>query len=147
MKKTLLRILCLGLVFVMGLTLCACGKKADEEEKPDIKKIGEGENNFYLIVIKDPDNTKRDVYEVFTDEIMVQNALLEHKLIEYSTTKDGIEYISKVGGISVDYDKDKKYWSFQVVAETGGTHFPETDLSGFDIQCNANYVFQIEQEK
>ncbi len=113
-KKVLSLILCAVLIAAMALFMSACsGSKNSGAEavKADGGTLGEGKTQFTLIVA---DGEGRETsYTVKTDKETVGDALTELQLIAGEPGPYGL-YIKTVDGISLDFDKDKKYWAFYV---------------------------------
>ena len=132
--KTILScILCFVLIAAAALALNACAKKTGGAEAPDtseppkaadtvsgvpiateesaelITEIGEGKTQFDFSVVF-ADGTKK-YYAVSTDKKTVGEALLELGLIAGDEGPYGL-YVKTVDGVTVDYDKDGKYWAF-----------------------------------
>ena len=70
---------------------------------------GEGKNAFVFIAVDLDGNSTH--YMIKTDKETVGEALLENGLIAGDDSEYGL-YVKTVNGITLDYDKDGKYWAF-----------------------------------
>lgn len=111
MKKFISMLLCLILVCGMA----ACGEKAPEEPTTvslvSGQSYGSGSKTFQFSTTA-PDGTETEV-TVQTDKDTVGAALLELGLVDGEDSEFGL-YIKTVNGITLDYDKDGKYWAFYI---------------------------------
>ena len=110
------QILCTLLIVVMALCITGCSdQKTQEPQNPVTQltggEIGEGSNQFTFIVVDQEKNTTE--FEVHTNKEIVGEALQELNLIAGEMGDYGL-YVKVVNGITVDYDKDGKYWAFYV---------------------------------
>ena len=110
--------------------------QADMNTQVEITVVGEGSTVFTFTVV-DADG-KEQVYEVHTDETMVGDALLELELISGDMAEYGL-YVKTVGGITVDYDTDGKYWAFYVNGE-----YAMTGVDATPITEGEEYAFKVE---
>ena len=142
-KKILSLLLCFVLIAVTALLATGCG--AEKPETPHVStdeveakpvKIGQGEKQF-TFKVTDPDG-KTSVFEINTDKATVGEALLELELIQGEDGPYGL-YVKTVNGITVDYDKDGKYWAFYVNDKYGTTGADVTE-----IESNTTYSFKAE---
>ena len=146
--KSLSLILCIVLIAAMALFASGCGgdKETDKEsgtpsastvQKTETQVLGEGDTAFNFVVV---DGDKKETkFEINTDKKTVGDALIELDLIEGEDGDYGL-YVKTVNGITVDYDKDGKYWAFYVNGEYA--------MSGVDstvIEAGATYSFKVEQ--
>ena len=81
---------------------------------------------------------KETSFEIHTDKKTVGEALMEHKLIEGEDGPYGL-YVKTVNGVTVDYDKEGKYWAFYINGEYGMTGVDVTE-----IETGATYSFKAE---
>jgi len=156
--KTLSLILCTVLIAAMALFTTACSDnknqeipqtpaaEADQDSQdttPAIQPggavpvLGEGENVFVFSVF-DKDG-KETAYEIHTDKTIVGEALQELGLLEGEEGAYGL-YVTVVGGIRADYDKDGVYWAFYIDGEYA--------MSGVDvteIEAGKTYAFKVEK--
>lgn len=155
--KTILScILCFVLIAAAALTLNACGSKPGEAEATDsaqvsstdgaavataksselITELGEGKTRFDFSVVF-ADGQKKN-YIISTDKEKVGEALIELGLIAGDDGPYGL-YVKTVDGVTVDYDKDGKYWAFyenDTMAAAG------VDMT--DITEGTAYSFRVE---
>lgn len=144
MKKTQFKrfgslLVCLVLIAAMALNLTSCGD--NDTEGPvtpvgDKTVLGQGETTFNFSV-KAPDGTE-SYFEIRTDKSTVGEALLELGVIDGEQGPYGL-YVKTVDGITLDYDKDGKYWAFYI----NGTYA----MSGVDqteITKDVQYAFVAE---
>ena len=140
MKKLLSILLCIALIAAMALCTSGCGSKDTKNETPaaagEVISKGEGETAFALEVV-DPDG-KQTNFEIHTDEKTVGAALLTLGLIAGEDSEYGL-YVKTVNGVTVDYDKDGKYWAFYVDGEYAATGVDSTDIT-----AGATYAFKAE---
>ena len=73
-----------------------------------------------------------------TGEKTVGAALLSLGLIAGEDSEFGL-YVKTVNGVTVDYDKDGKYWAFYVDGEYAATGVDSTDIT-----AGATYTFKAE---
>ena len=147
-KKALSFILCMVLIAAMALiaTGCTDNKDTDKEsasptsntsQKAEVKSLGEGEKSFYFTVV---DGDKKETkFQINTDKKMVGEALQELKLIDGEEGQYGL-YVKTVNGITVDFDKDGKYWAFYVNEEYAMSGVDKTE-----IEAGATYSFKVEK--
>ena len=100
------------------------------------KVLGEGETKFGFTVT-DADG-KETSFEIHTDKETVGDALSELNLIAGDQGEYGL-YVKTVNGITVDYDKDGKYWAFYVNGE-----YASAGVDATEITEGAIYAFKVE---
>ncbi len=145
-KKSLSAILCIVLVAAIALFTVGCSDNKTETPQTDADIVsstleaytvmGEGERSF-VFTFTDIDG-KTEGFEIHTDEEIVGEALSKLGLISGDEGPYGL-YVKTVNGITVDYDKDGKYWAFY---ENG-----KIALAGVDttkIVNGATYSFKAE---
>ncbi|MBR3761898.1 MAG: DUF4430 domain-containing protein [Lachnospiraceae bacterium] len=143
-KTKLSCILCTVLIVAMALFTTACSDdtnaNAVSTETAVIMTegvvLGEGATAFHFTVV-DKDG-KEITCEIHTDKTTVGDALLELGLIAGDEGPYGL-YVKTVNGLTVDYDKDGKYWSFYVNGEYGSAGVDTTE-----IVAGASYAFKVE---
>ena len=149
-KKLLSLILSTMLIVAMAFSMTACGDKQDPsngdakvetEIQADasigFKTLGEGETRIILMVV-DKDLNEA-VFEIYTDETTVGDALLKLGLIEGEESEFGL-YVKTVNGITADYDVDQTYWAFYIDGEMA--------LSGVDateVKRGTIYTLRVEE--
>ena len=77
-------------------------------------------------------------FQITTSKSTVGEALMDEGLLAGEPGPYGL-YVKTVNGITLDYDKDGKYWAFYVDGEYGLTGVDETD-----IQPGSTYCFKPE---
>lgn len=118
-SKKLLVILSLVLIAVTALTIAGCSDKTkgSEMEPPTVSQadsvevtlLGEGEKSFFFTVTDS--EGKETSFKIKTDKATVGEALFEEGLIAGDESKYGL-LVKTVCGITLDYDKDQKFWAF-----------------------------------
>ena len=162
MKKTLFSkslsfIACIVLIAAMALFTTGCNDSKNDasddrqdtssvaavsqsdakaDEKAEVAGLGEGQTAFSFKVI-DPEG-KETAFEIHTDQKTVGAALLEVNLIAGDESAYGL-YVKTVNGVTVDYDKDGKYWAFYVNGQYAATGVDSTDITD-----GAEYTFKVE---
>ncbi len=151
MKKTrqlkcLSLLLCVVLIAATALFTSGCGQKETPNTDAlttttvatDQKAVrGEGATVFDFNVV---DATgKTTVFEIHTDQRTVGEALLELGLIAGEDGPYGL-YVKTVNGLTLDYDKDGKYWAFY---ENGKYAVAGVDSTA--IVPNTTYMFKAEK--
>ena len=125
MKKFISMLLCLILVCGMA----ACGEKAPEEPTTvslvSGQSYGSGSKTFQFSTTA-PDGTETEV-TVQTAKDTVGAALLELGLVDGEDSEFCL-YIKTVNGITLDYDKDGKYWAFYINGEYAMTGVDATPI-------------------
>lgn len=145
--KSLSLIVCIVLIAAMALFTTGCNgntgnidsdisKVTENVSQKDSNVLGEGDTSFNFTVT-DADG-KETAYEIHTDKTTVGEALLELDLIEGEESAYGL-YVKTVNGITVDYDKDGKYWAFYVDGEYASAGVDSTDITE-----GATYSFKVE---
>ncbi len=108
--------LLLTLIAAMLFSLSGCKKETPETpsvstEKYQYTDIGEGGTEFLFLVTDD--SGKQTAFKVSTDEETVGGALVKEGLISGEDSEFGL-YVKTVNGVTLDFDKDGKYWAFYV---------------------------------
>lgn len=88
--------------------------------------LGEGETHFDLTVVDQ--SGSESSFEIHTDQKTVGEALLELGVIDGDAGAFGL-YIKTVNGITVDYDKDGKYWAFYLDGEYASAGVDSTEIT------------------
>ena len=152
LKKNLCLTLCIVSVAVMTFSMQGCTSSennttvqnvdattvqnvdATNVQNIEATTVGEGENNFPLLVIGDSERA----FDVRTDENMVGKALLGLGLISGENGPYGL-FINTVDGETVDFNKDNKYWAFYINGEYAVTGVDKTK-----IQNGTTYMLKVE---
>lgn len=144
-KKLLSLFLCVVLIAVIALVVSGCGDKqikGDQTTPSAQSQIGEktvlgiGQTSFDFSVT-DADGNKTD-FEIHTDKKTVGEALLENELIAGESGEFGL-YVKTVNGVTLDFNKDGKYWAFYVNGQYGQKG---VDLT--EIEAGTTYEFRAE---
>ena len=98
--------------------------------------LGEGSTEFAFTVTDD--SGKETAFEIHTEKKTVGEALLELGLISGDESEYGL-YVKTVNGVTLDYDKDGKYWAFYVDGEYAATGVDSTDIA-----AGSTYTFKVE---
>ena len=145
MNKVLSVLVCLVLLFALGLSGCgstaapettaaaadpvettAAAQTDSTENAQESNVLGEGSTVFTLTVT-DLDG-KETSFEIHTDKETVGEALLDAGLIAGEEGQYGL-YVTTVNGITLDWDKDGKYWAFYIDGEYATTSLDLTDIT------------------
>ena len=150
-------VVCLVLIAAMGLAFTSCSDKETPENASSNtttasgmsasgpadgygtapQDIGKGSTSFIFRVT---DAQGYDtLYRVYTDKKKVGEALIDCGLIAGEDSQYGL-YVKTVNGITVDFEKDKAYWSFYINNEYAMTGVDQTD-----IVAHAEYCFKVEK--
>ena len=81
---------------------------------------------------------KETAYQISTDKKTVGEALVELNLIAGEDSQYGLN-VKTVNGVTVDYDKDGKYWAFYVNGA-----YASKGVDSTDIEAGATYSFKVE---
>ncbi len=145
MKKLLSLILAVILVIsaVFVLSSCGDGKATDGNAVSDVStsstesvNVGEGATKFTFNVMHADGSEKK--YVVSTDKTTVGEALFDCGLIDGEDGAYGL-YVKTVDGMTLDYDKDGKYWAFYV-----GDEMSPVGVDMAKIETDKTYSFRAE---
>ena len=152
MKKTRLLkmlslILCVVLIAAMALIASGCegndvnptassDVSATEAPKSEVTELGQGSKKFDFTVTDG--EGKETKFVISTDKATVGAALLELELIKGEEGAYGL-YVKTVNGVTVDYDKDGKYWAFYIDGE-----YAMTGVDSTNIEEGKVYSFKVE---
>lgn len=157
-KKTLSLIVCIVLIAAVALFTGGCDGSTDNQVNPssdsstgsqvnpssdsspsqgEKKALGQGQTKFDFTVT-DGDG-KETAFLISTDKETVGEALLELNLIAGDESEFGL-YVKTVNGITVDYDKDGKYWAFYVDGK-----YAQTGVDSTKITAGSTYSFKVEK--
>lgn len=147
LKKWLSGILCV--VLFAGIVLCitGCGQQSKQEKKPESTtsessstgeaiQVGKGNTQFYFSVVSV--DGKETLFNVNTNEKTVGEALIALNLIAGDASEYGL-YVKTVNGVTLDYDKDGKYWAFYV-----NDAYATAGIDATDIEAGAHYALKAE---
>jgi uncharacterized protein YxeA len=145
-KKLLSAFLCIVLIAAIALFTIGCkadnqtdsGSSLPETSASETKatELGTGATKFNFTVT-DAEGKQTD-FLISTDKKTVADALLEVKLIAGEDGPYGL-YIKTVNGITLDYDKDGKYWAFYENGKYAAKGASETE-----IVAGTTYSFKAE---
>ncbi len=140
-KKTLLLLVCMVLLAAAALFTTGCNNKttdagANAPLYTADTTLGTGSTVFTLTVT---DAEGKDVvFEIHTDKTVVGEALEELGLLAGEEGPYGL-YVKTVNGITVDFDKDGKYWAFYIDGE-----YAMAGIDVTDIDPAAAYALKVE---
>ena len=143
--KALSLILCVVLIAAMALLTNGCednkekptsAPSATEAPKSEATELGQGSKKFDFTVTDG--EGKETKFVISTDKATVGEALLELELIKGEEGAYGL-YVKTVNGITVDYDKDGKYWAFYVDGE-----YAMSGVDTTEIEEGKVYSFKVE---
>lgn len=134
-------ILCMALIAAMPFTAAGCSEKPEESltsasDASQYEVMGEGETEFTFTIVDTEGNETG--YEIHTDKTIVGDALLELDLISGDEGEYGL-YVKTVGGITLDFDTDGKYWAFYVDGA-----YASSGVDTTDINAGSTYTFKAE---
>ena len=142
-RNPLALLLSAALIAAMPVITVGCSEEADSssaavtsEQQSSYEVKGEGENQFIFTVVDT--EGKETGFEIHTDQTVVGDALVDLGLISGDEGDYGL-YVKTVNGITLDYDKDGKYWAFYVNNE-----YATSGVDTTDIEENATYTFKAE---
>jgi len=148
MRKTkfsnlLLAFLCIVLVAAIALGTVGCDQQnskptAETPKSGEAEKTVRGEGKTVFDFKVTDVEGKVTAFEIHTDEKTVGAALLALDLIAGDNSSYGL-YVKTVNGITVDYDKDGKYWAFYVNGE-----YASKGVDATDAEAGACYEFKAE---
>ena len=124
-------VLCLCAAMIFCVTACKKGVPEGLWETATYQKDAEFGDGTKTLKITVEAGEKSIVFTIHSDEKMVGEALLEHKLIEGDQGEFGM-YIKKVNGIRADYDLDKAYWGFNQNGQYMMTGVDQTEFADGD---------------
>ena len=106
---------------------------AADESASDVTVLGEGAVAFNFTA-SDLDG-KETKYEIHTDKATVGEALVENELVKGTVGEWGL-MVDSVNGLTLDFDKDGKYWAFFIDGE-----YAQTGVDSTEIIPGATYSF------
>lgn len=125
-RRILALVGCVVLAAALALTFAGCGNK---------EPAAAGKS--FQVVVTDPDG-KETTFDYASDKATVGEALLAEGLIAGEEGEYGL-YVTTVNGITLDWDKDGKYWAFYIDGEYAATGVDATELTD-----GAVYSFKAE---
>lgn len=108
---------CVLLIAALAVLFTGCSKKAEPEVQ----------GQAFTVVVADLEG-KETTFEMTSDKATVGEALLEEGLIAGEDSSYGL-YVTTVNGITLDWDKDQKYWAFYIDGEYALTGVDQTELT------------------
>lgn len=124
--KSVLRVIgCIVLIAAMALTCMACGAKKDEAA---------ASGKEFTVKVTDLEG-KESTFTYTSDKSTVGEALLAEGLVDGEDSEYGL-YVTTVNGITLDWDKDQKYWAFYIDGE-----YAMTGVDSTEITAGATYSF------
>ena len=140
-KRLFALLLCILLIAAMAVVTTGCDANKPTETPAGDTQVqktvkGEGKTVFDFTVVGA--EGKQTAYEIHTDEKTVGAALLKLGLIAGDDGDYGL-YVKTVDGITVDYDKDGKYWAFYADGAYATTGVDKTE-----IKEGVAYAFKVE---
>ena len=116
----------LSLILLLSFAGCV-------QEKPETT----GQTVEFTFIAVDLEGNEK-TFQITTNKSTVGEALMDEGLLAGEPGPYGL-YVKTVNGITLDYDKDGKYWAFYVDGEYGLTGVDETA-----IQPGSTYCFKPE---
>lgn len=117
MKKMLSVLLCTVLFAAMALNLAACGGKTEEPK-------AQGPISYTVITVDLEGN--KTTFDITSEKKTVGEELLAQGIIAGDQGEYGL-YVKTVNGITLDWDKDAKYWAFYIDEDYATTGVDMTD--------------------
>jgi len=108
--------LCIVLIAVTALTMAACSSADSGSPAGQIS---------YTVITVDLEG-KETTFDITTDKKTVGEELMTRGLIDGDQGDYGL-YIKTVNGITLDWDKDAKYWAFYIDGEYAITGVDQTE--------------------
>lgn len=146
LKKSITSLTCALLVLLSVIFVAGCDNGGQSSvnsdasvstaSKNDVKFLGEGKTKFNFEVTDNNGNIS--YYEINTDKTTVGDALTELSLIAGDEGEFGL-YVKTVNGITLDYDKDGKYWAFYVDGK-----YASSGVDTTEIKDGVTYAFKAE---
>jgi len=122
-----------GTLFLTAVILTGC---QDAVVSPNVEQEAPVEKEFSFMVVDADGNEK--AYTVQTEKETVGDALLEKGLIDGEKGAYGL-YVKTVDGITLDFDKDGKYWAFYV-----NDTYAAKGVDATQIEDGVAYAFKAE---
>ena len=141
-KNFMSQFLCMLLIVVMALCTTGCSVTKNDEVANNSTveltggELGKGATQFSFVVVN-VDNTTAE-FIIYTDKETVGDALLEVNLIDGEDDIYGL-YVKSVNGVTLDYEKDGKYWAFYI-----NDSYAMTGVDSTPIATDEIYSFKAE---
>ena len=136
-------VLCFALVAAVALFTVGCNDNktpsnpsSGQTESSDSAVLGQGATSVTVSVTFKDGSEK--TYTVKTDKTTLGDALIEVGLISGTQGDYGL-MVETVGGQTVKYDVDGKYWAFYIDGEYAMSGVDTTDITD-----GATYAFKVE---
>ena len=129
MKSKLSVLLCVVLIAAMALSMAACGG-TKEAAAP------QGTVSYTVITVDLEGNETR--LEITSDKETVGEELLAQGIIAGDEGEYGL-YIKTVNGLTLDWDKDAKYWAFYI-----GEDYATTGVDMTPAEEGVTYILKPE---
>ena len=134
LKKALSLLLCALMLAAALLVISGCDKKevggdslvTSSATQVEATELGDGDKQFDFTV-KFVDGSSK-AYKIRTDKETVGEALLDLGLIDGEDGAYGL-YVKTVCDVTLDYDKDKKYWAFYENGEYASKGVDQTEIT------------------
>lgn len=126
------------LSILLVLSLAACGERTSENTTIHLisgQTYGTGKYTFDLVVT-DPDGVDTAV-TIKTDKDTLGPALLQLGIVDGEQSSFGL-YITTVNGITLDYDKDQRFWALYEngeLASSGADATPIEDGAVYSLKA------------
>lgn len=125
MQKLLCLIGCIVLVAAMALSFAGCaGTSAPETTSAQTEAVV---GTSFQVVVTGPDGEEA-AFDIVTNKATVGEALVEKGLIDGEDSEYGL-YVTTVNGVTLDWDKDQKYWAFYIDGEYATTGVDSTNVT------------------
>lgn len=129
-NRTILKIfVSIVLIAAMALTFAACTK----QEAP----AAQGKTIHYTVITVDLEGNET-TYDITTDKKTVGEELIAQGIIEGEQGDYGM-YIKTVNGLTLDWDKDAKYWAFYI-----GEEYATAGVDMTDAEDGLTYILRPE---
>ncbi len=139
LQKLLSSLLCIVLIAAMALTCTGCNDTPSDQSalSDTATTTAKAETVSFTFTVTDTEGEETS-FEITTTEKTVGAALLKEGLISGEEGQYGL-YVKTVNGITLDFDKDGKYWAFYVNGE-----YAMTGVDTTDIVAGETYAFKAE---
>ena len=114
-RKLLALLGCIVLIAALALTFCGCGRNEKTETKA------------FQVVVTDL-NGQETTFHYTSDKESVGEALLAEGLIQGDQGEYGL-YVKTVNGLTLDWEKDGKFWAFYIDGEFAATGVDQTPIT------------------